>query len=80
MYNRIAKIAQNENYPKITLYMTVKFNNPPQMYEGYLRDWKESLQKKQAAPLEIAIVEDLAVLVKIALSQLTPAKPEEKPN
>lgn len=60
--------------------MTVKFNNPPQMYEGYLRDWKQSLLEKQAAPVQIAIVEDLALLVDIALKQLTPAKPEEKPN
>jgi len=56
---------------------TIEFHNTPQFYLAYVKNWLTHEKKGgKASPAEIAIIEDIAKLVEIAVAQLAPV-PEE---
>ena len=59
---------------------TIQFYNTPQFYLAYTANWLVKKKKEKASPAEIAIVEDLHKLVKVAINALEPgpAEPEIK--
>ena len=50
----------------------LSFHNAPTFYVGFMDNWLAQKKKQGAPPAEVAIVEDLQLLVKVALSVLTP--------
>lgn len=57
---------------------TISFHNTPSFYLAYTENWLLQKKSNKANATEIAIVEDIHKLVKIAVSVLTPepAEPE----
>lgn len=50
----------------------ITFNNTPQYYLEYTKNWLIHQRKAKANPVEIAIVEDICKLVEIAVNVLEP--------
>lgn len=58
----------------------IVFHNTPGFYLEYTKNWLIKQRNSKANPAEIAIVEDLHQLVKIAVSVLDPAPAEPANN
>lgn len=53
----------------------VELHNTPQFYLEYVKNWLAHEKKKEKAnPVELALVEDLAKLVEIAVGVLSPVE------
>ena len=61
-----------------TQEQTVSFHNTPSFYLEYTKNWLLHQRKAKANPAEIAIVEDLCKLVKIAVDALDPVPTESE--
>jgi len=57
----------------------VTFHNAPSFYLEYMKNWAAKQKADKANPAEIAIVEDIAKLVEIAVGVLDP-EPAEPAN
>lgn len=55
----------------------LKFHNTPNFYCAYMENWVAQKKKEGGNPAELAIVEDLTQLVKVAVSMLQPAEGEK---
>lgn len=51
---------------------TISLHNTPQFYLEYVRNWVVKARKEKANPVEVAIVEDIAKLIEIAVESLEP--------
>lgn len=71
----IFKMANENNQEQ-----TISFHNTPGFYLEYTKNWLAHQRKAKANPAELAIVEDIHQLVKIAVGVLepVPAAPETK--
>lgn len=56
------------------------FHNVPSFYDGYMKNWITHKKKQNAPAAEIAVLEDLHQLVKVAIGVLepVPAEPEKE--
>lgn len=54
----------------------ITFHNTPSFYEAYTKNWLTQRRKEKAAAAELAIVEDIYKLVKIAVGVLAPVPAE----
>lgn len=58
----------------------IRFHNTPAFYREYTKNWLAKQKSAKANPAEIAIVEDIATLVEIAVNVLEPVPTESETN
>lgn len=54
----------------------IEFHNVPSFYLAYMDNWLAHKKKEKANPADIAVVEDIRNLVKVAVSVLEPVPAE----
>lgn len=55
---------------------TISFHNTPSFYLEYTKNWLAQKRKEKAREAELAIVEDIYKLVKVAVGVLAPVPAE----
>lgn len=58
---------------------TIEFHNTPALTREYVNNWLTHARKEKAAPVQLAVLEDVLKLIDVALTVLQPgpAEPEK---